>query len=172
VKKGRFGKKIFRRSGFEDKVEANLKARGVNYTYESSKLCYTKLVCPHCNEVVSRGTYTPDFFIERCSRVRLVVECKGYLDSPTRTLMQRVKRDNPTEDIRFVFQRDNLIRRGSKTSYLTWAHKNGFPAIVGTEIPSSWINETQEQTEHIYTQIGSTLNVSIKNRQTKRRKKS
>jgi hypothetical protein len=143
VKKGRFGKKIIRRSGFEDKVEANLKERGIKYIYEDKnhKLGYTKLSCPHCGESVSRGTYTCDYFIERRSGIRLLVECKGYLDSAGRTKYALIKRDNPTEDIRFLFQRDNPIRRGSKTTYGMWAEKLGFPWAVGNEIPQAWIDE-------------------------------
>jgi len=143
VKKGRFGKKIIRRSGFEDKVEANLKDRGIKYVYEDKnhKLGYTKLSCPHCGESVSRGTYTCDYFIERRSGIRLLVECKGYLDSAGRTKYALIKRDNPTEDIRFLFQRDNPIRRGSKTTYTGWATKLGFPCAVGDKIPQEWIDE-------------------------------
>ena len=132
-------KRAIRRSGFEDKVEANLKQRGIQYEYEKHKLKYTKVVCPHCGRDASTGSYTPDFVFARPSGVRLVVECKGYLDSPTRTLMERVKRDNPTEDIRFLFQRDNPIRKGSKTRYTEWALKKGFPSAVGIEVPSDWL---------------------------------
>ena len=55
--------------------------------------------------------------------------------------MQRVKRDNPEEDIRFIFQRDQLIRRGSKTSYSSWAMKNGFEWAIGESVPQEWIEE-------------------------------
>lgn len=132
-------KRVFRRSGFEDKVEANLKQRGIKYEYETIRLGYTKRTCPHCGLPAELGRYTPDFIFQRVNGIRLVVECKGYLDSTNRTLMQRVKRDNPTEDIRFLFQRDNPIRRGSATKYTQWSIKNGFPCCVGTEIPKEWL---------------------------------
>ena len=135
-------KKVFRRSGFEDKVEANLKERGISYEYESIKLKYTKERCPHCDKIVKRGTYTPDFIIQRPSRVRLVVEGKGRFTSIDRTKMLRVKRDHPNEDIRILFQGNNPIRKGSNTRYVDWAEKNGFPCAVGIEIPDSWLLPT------------------------------
>lgn len=127
------------RSGFEQKIKKDLEGRGIKYEYETVKLRYTKLHCPHCTKVVDTGTYTPDFIIQRDTGVRLVVEGKGYLDAANRTLMQRVKRDNPSEDIRFLFQRDQPIRKGSKTSYSDWSIKNGFPFAIGTSVPEEWL---------------------------------
>lgn len=135
----RYGSKQKTRSGFEQRVMNDLTKRGIEHTYETLQLNYIKRECPHCGEVVDRGTYKPDFIIPRKSGVRLVVEGKGYLDSANRTLMQRVKRDNPDEDIRFLFQRDQPIRKGSKTTYSQWAQKNGFPWAIGESIPSEWL---------------------------------
>lgn len=134
-----FGGKTKSRSGFEQRIKKDLEERNIIYEYEQHTLKYTKLRCPHCKEIVDTGVYTPDFVIQRLTGIRLVVEGKGYLDAPNRTLMQRVKRDNPHEDIRFLFQRDQPIRKGSKTFYSTWAVKNGFPFAIGTSIPEGWL---------------------------------
>ena len=129
------------RSGYEERVRKNLDERGITYGYETVKLRYTKDRCKHCGEVFSTGTYTPDFIIERLSGVRLVVECKGRFTSTDRTKMLRVIRDNPAEDIRLLFQRDQNIRKGSQTKYSTWCVKNNIKYDFGEEIPQVWIKE-------------------------------
>ena len=129
------------RSGLEDRIKEDLEKKGVKYEYESIKYAYTKDTCKNCGAVVNSGIYTPDFIIERNTGVPLILEAKGYMDSPTRTKMQRVKRDNPDQDIRFVFQRDNFIRRGSKTKYSDWCFKNGFQYSIGEEIPKEWLKD-------------------------------
>jgi hypothetical protein len=128
------------RSGFEDRIAANLKERGIAYGYETVRLHYTKLCCKKCGEVVNSGRYTPDFVFQRASGIRLLVEAKGRMDSATRSKMLRVKRDNPSEDIRFLFQRDNTIGKSSVTRYSQWSLKHGFPCAIGETIPQSWID--------------------------------
>jgi hypothetical protein len=71
----------------------------------------------------------------------LILEGKGYFDSQDRKKMEAVKRDNPLLDIRIVFQRDQAIRKGSKTRYSDWSKKNGFPCCFGISIPDEWIKE-------------------------------
>ena len=127
------------RSGLEDRVKKDLDKRGIKYEYESLRLYYEKLSCPKCGECIKRGFYTPDFIIQRSSGIRLVVECKGLFASADREKHKRVKRDNPTEDIRFLFQRDNPIRKGSKTRYSNWSIKNGYQYSIGESIPESWL---------------------------------
>ena len=129
----------FGRSGLEQKIKEDLEKRGIKYEYESIKLTYTKRICQHCGGVVDTGVYTPDFIIARSSGIRLILEGKGYFDSADRSKMQRVKHDNPTEDIRLVFQRDQPIRKGSKTLYSQWAIKNGFKYCIGHSIPEEWL---------------------------------
>ena len=77
---------------------------------------------------------------------RSVVESKGRFTGSDRTKMLNVKRDNPDEDIRFVFQRDQTLRAGSKTRYTEWAVKKGFICAVGESVPAEWINETEKET--------------------------
>lgn len=88
---------------------------------------------------VKFGTYTPDFIFERPSGIRMVVEAKGRFTSQDRTKMLQVMRSNPVEDIRFIFQRDNPIRKGSTTRNSDWALKNGFKFAIGEEIPDEWL---------------------------------
>ena len=81
--------------------------------------------------------YIPDFVLDN----GIIVEAKGFFPSEDRTKMLRVKRANPEADIRFVFQRDSKINKGSKTRYTDWAKKHGFIAVVGLSIPEDWFNE-------------------------------
>ena len=134
-----FGGATRSRSGFEQKIKKDLEGRGIKYGYETVRLSYTKRSCPHCAKVVDTGTYTPDFNIERPSGIDLIVEGKGYFDVADRSKMLLVKRDNPGKDIRLLFQRDQPIRKGSKTSYSSWSIKNGFPFAIGTSIPEEWL---------------------------------
>jgi len=128
------------RSGLEERVRHDLDRRGIPYGYETIKLKYVKKTCPGCGEVVDSGTYTPDFIFERAPRVRLVVEAKGRFTSSDRTKMLAVRMSNPGEDIRFLFQRDQCLRKGSTTRYSGWAVKHGFPYHIGEVIPDEWLN--------------------------------
>jgi hypothetical protein len=125
------------RSGFEARIKQNLEERGINYGYESLKLRYNANPCPHCGKPVTVRTYTPDFILH--GRLPVVVEAKGRFTSTERTKMRAVKRDNPKIDIRFLFQRDQFIRAGSKTRYTSWAEAHGFPFAIGESIPQEWI---------------------------------
>lgn len=139
LKRKKFRKTTTQRSSFEAQIKDNLEKRKIKHGYETIRLTYTKHECPHCGKVVTTGTYTPDFIIERSSGIRLICEGKGYFDSEDRRKMQLVKRDNPNEDIRFLFQRDQPIRRGSKTTYSKWCLKNGFDYAIGIELPEEWL---------------------------------
>lgn len=125
------------RSGFEARIKKDLEQRGINFGYETIKLKYFSKPCPHCGRSTSTRTYTPDFILH--GRLPIVVEAKGRFTSADRTKMRDVKRDNPAIDIRFLFQRDQVIRAGSKTRYTTWAQAHGFPYAVGESIPQEWI---------------------------------
>lgn len=129
------------RSDFEGKIAADLTARGITFTYESDTLSYVKILCPHCNEVVDKGTYTPDFFIPRASGLLLIVEAKGYFDAAERRKIMQVKKSNPNADIRMLFYRDQKISKQSATTYTAWCKKNKLPCAVGTAVPQAWIDE-------------------------------
>jgi hypothetical protein len=130
-----------RRSGFEKKVEAQLKEAKVEYKYESEKLVWIRPVskgtCTKCGSdgVGQSCTYTPDFVLSS----GIWIEAKGYLDGPDRTKFKHISKQFPKLDIRFVFQRDNVIKgTKNKTRYSEWASKLGFKWCIG-KIPKDWL---------------------------------
>lgn len=115
------------RSGFERTLAAQLKRLKVDFEYEPFAIDYT----------ISHK-YTPDFVIGN----GVIIEAKGKLDPETRQKMLAVKSQNPSLDIRFVFMRgENKLSKASKTTYMDWAKKHGFPAADG-EIPQEWLKRT------------------------------
>lgn len=125
------------RSGYEDRIRANLDQRGIKYGYETRSFTYRKIICKHCGETAVEASYTPDFIFD--GGLPLVVEAKGYWDTEDRNKLKLVLRDNPGIDIRFILQRDQAIRKGSKTKYGMILDKLGVPWCTGTEIPWEWI---------------------------------
>jgi len=146
------------RSGLEDKIAAWLDLRNIKYGFESIKLAYIGLSCPHCNETITNNIYTPDFIFER-KKGRLIIESKGRFTVEDRKKMIKVKEQNPKEDIRFVFQYDSYLTKVGKTKegkrkpkeetakkpkYSDWCKKNGFQYHIfslETPIPLSWLKE-------------------------------
>lgn len=117
------------RSKFEKSVADDLTVRGYGFLYEKEKIKYTIPASDH--------VYTPDFKVKHRS---WVIEVKGVLDLPTRQKMIHVKNSNPDKDIRLIFQRDNVIRKGSNTKYSDWAKANGFKYAIG-KVPQEWLDE-------------------------------
>lgn len=117
------------RSKLEQRVADDLTVRGINYLYEKDKIPYTIPKSEH--------VYTPDLRIKHRD---WIIEIKGLLSYNDQLKMLHVKASNPELDIRFVFQRDQPIRKGSKTKYSDWCRKHGFPCAFGS-IPQEWINE-------------------------------
>jgi len=104
--------------------------RGFTTEYEPDSYSYV---------VEETRNYTPDFKIKTKSGKVFYIEYKGVLDLETRKKMVRVRDQHPKLDIRFVFQKgQNKIRRGSKTTYMIWATKNGFKC-ADNEIPKEWL---------------------------------
>lgn len=128
--------KLHSRSGFESRIRKQLDDLKIEYGYETMKLKYVKQVCPKCNEIIKIGTYTPDLILKQG---KLIIEAKGLLDTAARVKMIAVKFCNPDLDIRIIFQRDQRIRKGSKTYYSTWAEKFGFPYSIGETFPKEWL---------------------------------
>jgi hypothetical protein len=113
------------RSGLEEKVADLLTNLGVKYEYESTKVAYQLMCC-----------YTPDFLLPN----GVYLETKGRLTQEDRRKMKAVKQANPDVDIRFVFQSPfNKINKGSKTTYASWAERNGFPWCAFHSIPIEWL---------------------------------
>lgn len=111
------------RSKFEEQIAKGFDAVGEAYLYESQKISYTL-----------SSSYIPDFILSN----NVIIEAKGFLKPTDRRKMLAVKDQNPDLDIRFVFQRNNPLAKGSKHTYLSWAEKHGFPACVWPDIPPDW----------------------------------
>lgn len=109
------------------KVIKHIKPRKVKVAYESERLPY------HLTRA-----YVPDFVIDLSGGRKLYIEAKGYLRPGDRTKMIAVKKANPDLDIRFVFAKDNILYKGSKSRYSDWCKTNGFLYHVGLDIPKEW----------------------------------
>lgn len=127
------------RSGFEKTASDELEELGVDFTYEKTKIEYTK--------PAKKARYTPDFIITtRLDGVTkkkrpLVIETKGRFLASDRQKHLLIQNQHPELDIRFVFQNaKSKIAKGSKTTYAMWAEKNGFQ-WAHKSIPHKWIDE-------------------------------
>ena len=113
------------RSKLEERVALALKGAGVDYTYESQKLKFTRLC-----------TYTPDFILPS----GIMLEVKGYFEPSDRTKHLLVRAQHPQVDLRFVFQNANLrLNSKSSTTYGDWCDKHGF-LWCAQAIPKEWLN--------------------------------
>lgn len=111
------------RSGFEHMIATLLDQAGVEYEYESVKIKYE----------TKPSVYTPDFILPN----GVIIEAKGRFTASDRTKHELIKAQHPELDIRFVFQYNNPIRKGSKTRYSDWCDKRGF-LYAFNEIPEEW----------------------------------
>jgi hypothetical protein len=116
------------RSHFEREVAAEILACGGAYDYEpeDAKVKYTQKL----------STYTPDFVLPN----GIIIETKGRLTVHDRTKHKLIRDQHPELDIRFVFQYDNPIFKGSKTKYSMWAEKQGFKWAI-RYVPKAWLKE-------------------------------
>lgn len=119
------------RSGFEKSIYEEAIANGRKLDYEPAS--------PIIRYVVP-ARYIPDFQLPN----GIFVEAKGWLRPRDRAKMARVRKENPSLDIRFVFMRANSRIGKSKNSltYAQWADKNGFQWAEG-RIPDSWWEEDE-----------------------------
>lgn len=129
------------RSGLESRMRIELDKQGVDYGYETVKLRYIRDTCKHCGEVLFQATYTPDFILH--GGLPILVEAKGRFTSSDRSKYLKVKRDNPTVDLRFVFQRNLPLRKGTTVRNSDWARQYGFQFSVGELVPQAWIEEVK-----------------------------
>ena len=118
------------RSGFEKRVYENAQGSKRKLDYEPQSPCISYVI---------PSRYIPDFRLPN----GVLVECKGYFDGRARAKMLRVKKDNPTLDIRMLFQRANnrLTKSPNSLTYWQWAEKHGFPWAEGDIIPEEWWND-------------------------------
>lgn len=107
---------------------------GKKPAYEATKVNYTL-----------NYTYTPDWEFTKSNGQKFYLETKGLLDADTRRKMKAVKEQNPSLDVRLVFQANNYLYKGSKTRYSEWAEANGFLWHVvgasGVFMPKAWLRE-------------------------------
>jgi len=121
------------RSGLEDKVSAQLEAKGVGFRYEE---LYIPYVIPASNH-----KYTPDFVMFN----NIIVETKGIFDSEDRKKHLLIQAQFPQLDIRFVFSSSRAkLYKGSPTSYADWCVKNGFQ-FADKLIPVEWLKEATKE---------------------------
>jgi hypothetical protein len=114
------------RSGLEEQVANQIKAKGLKVEYEQTKISY---VIPE-----SKHTYTPDFVLPN----GVIIESKGRFLLEDRKKHLLIKAQQPHLDIRFVFTSSSAkISKGSKTNYADWCVKNGF-LYADKFIPDSW----------------------------------
>jgi len=117
------------RSGLEETLALDLKARGVSYHFEPYKISYL--------QPEKIRTYLPDFLLSN----GIIIETKGRFITADRQKHLLIQKQQPQLDIRFVFQNPNTkINKGSTTTYAMWCIKNGFK-YAKKLVPEEWLNE-------------------------------
>jgi hypothetical protein len=114
------------RSGFEKFVYDTALKDGIvtDYEPEDEKLIWQP----------KPRNYLPDFRIQTTG---VLVETKGQFTSDDRTKVLTVIQQNPTKDLRLVFQRDNRLSPVSETTYTGWCRQHGIQFAMG-RIPKEW----------------------------------
>jgi len=115
------------KSGLETKFQAATQAKGWELGYEKDKIKYTIPAAVH--------TYTPDFTVTS----NIFVETKGLWVAADRKKAILIKEQHPDITILYVFQRNQLIHKKSKTTYLDFCLKNDLPACTYADT-DHWIN--------------------------------
>lgn len=111
------------KSGFERTVDANLRSRGVKFTYETLELPYTL-----------HGVYHPDFILSN----GVIVEVKGFLDRESKRKMIAIRKQYPDLDLRFLFSEGAKKVPGTKQTHAQWASRTGYPWAEEV-IPEDWL---------------------------------
>lgn len=124
------------RNRFEEQTANALKANGITFSYEDTKIGYT----------VS-GTYLVDFRIITKSGKTIYIETKGNgrsFDHAARRKMIAVKQQHPEIDLRIVFYSNGKIgpkrKDGSHMCQSDWAEKYGYKYSI-RHIPVEWMEE-------------------------------
>ena len=136
------------RSQLERDVAKILRDCKVPFVYEKEAFKYeivTPLNNTSCGEcgstrIVTKRTYTPDFFIPVGHGTVCILEAKGRFTAQDRNKMLAVKDQYPQQRFLMVFQRNNPIYRGSKTKYLDWCGAKGLEAIMVTSL-KEWLKD-------------------------------
>jgi len=123
-------------AGFRSAFEQNLAdALPCKYEYESEVLLWK-----HTQE----RRYTPDLILTKKDGTKMYIEAKGRFYPADRTKMKYVKKQHPEKDIRLVFMNGSVtLSKTSKTTYMQWAERQGFPAhdckADGMALPNEWL---------------------------------
>ena len=126
------GKTIKVRSKLETKIADILNNIGSVWEYEVTKIPY---IIPESNH-----NYTVDFSLVN----GLLIEGKGYLsDHAERNKYVLLKQQNPSLDLRFIFDNPQKLCGGTKMTHAKWAEKYGFPycSIKDVDQIESWVKE-------------------------------
>lgn len=121
---------------FSSKLEQRIYGEIQEILPSNLKVTYETLTVPY--EIPRK--YTPDFVIENQHGKQMFIEAKGYFRWEDMEKMLAVRRSNPGMDIRFVFERNNPVRKGSKMRYVDWAKKHGFMYAIAS-VPKEWLDE-------------------------------
>lgn len=127
--KEQIGRKYGFRSGLEAAIDQQLHASGVEYSYESFVIPYTR-PARSCR-------YTPDWPLGN----GIIIESKGQFVAADRQKHEWIKEQHPDLDIRFVFSNPNArLYKGSKTTYAMWCEQRGFK-YAKQFVPDEWLKE-------------------------------
>lgn len=111
------------KSKFERNLATAFRKAKLGFDYEPKKFKFTQ-------PAIER-TYTPDYWLPE---VGVFVESKGKLTPEERKKLIWWREAHPDVPFVILFMRGrNPIRKGSNTSYLDWASKNGFEAYEWEE---------------------------------------
>lgn len=102
---------------------------------------YTVAYEPLTFKIKIEQNYTPDFVLSDFKHPNpktKFIETKGYFRYEDQKKVKAFRNDYPDVEYYILFERNNPIRKGSKTTYLDWAKKNGITAAVGPEVPKGW----------------------------------
>jgi predicted nuclease of restriction endonuclease-like RecB superfamily len=108
------------RNKFEARIDQQLRAACIAFSYESAKIPY-----------VIAGHYIPDFIIETKTG-KVYLETKGHFRPEAKRKMAAVKKMHPELDIRIIFY------SRSKPN-VRWAEKHGFKYAFHS-VPDDWID--------------------------------
>jgi hypothetical protein len=123
------------RSGLEEKVAAELAAKGIPVEYES-EASVIRYLWP-----AEPSRYTPDFVLPN----GVIIETKGRFTSADRKKHRIIKAEHPGKDIRFVFSNSRQrISKTSSTTYAMWCQKYAFQ-YADKSIPDAWLREPRRE---------------------------
>lgn len=122
------------KGSFEPKAYESLQGLAREFGYH---LAYEPLTF----KIKIEQNYTPDFVLSDFNHPNprtMFIETKGYFRYEDQKKAKAFRKDYPDVEYYILFERNNPIRKGSKTTYLDWAEKNGIKAAIGPEVPKGW----------------------------------